>query len=75
MCIYLNYDTDYQFECKQIISSYESLRQQAICPAKDFYHDLRDAIEYSESKESHKTERGAKEVQTIADLFTIDEYA
>ncbi|XP_031624802.1 extracellular serine/threonine protein CG31145-like [Contarinia nasturtii] len=60
--------------CKnQFGINFKSFLQQVICPAKDFYIDLHDAIEYMESKESHNTETDAKlkETETLADFFNF----
>lgn len=45
--------------------------QQAICPAKDLYHDLKEAIEYVESKEQPQTESKSTKLLKLADLFPV----
>lgn len=69
---YTNFLT--QFEngiINKIICSFKSFVQQAICQAKDLYHDLKEAIEYVESKEQPQTESQSKKVSKLADTFSV----
>lgn len=56
------------FKYKQIIFSLKSFLQQTVCPAKDLYHDLQDAIEYMDAMEPPNTESQPKK---IADFYSI----
>lgn len=80
-CIYFNLIFSFDFnltlcisqrEYKQIIFSFESFREQPVCPVKDVYHDLQDAIEYMETKEPPTMDSQPDKVATLSDFFSID---
>lgn len=54
---------------RQIIYSFRNF-YQAICPVREKFEDLSEAIEYIESKEPPNLE--AQPVKKMADLFKID---
>ncbi|XP_055300432.1 extracellular serine/threonine protein CG31145-like isoform X2 [Sitodiplosis mosellana] len=56
-------------ECQRKLSF--NFLTQTICPVKDLYHDLQDAIEYIESKEPPQTDSQSEKVVTLSDFFSI----
>lgn len=53
----------------KLFYSWKSFLQQTVCPAKDVYDDLQDAVEYMESKEP--PDMKPSEVKTLSDFFSI----
>lgn len=70
-----NYEllTLFDVNINKLFCSFKSFLQQAFCPAKDSFHDLRDAIEYIESKDLQQTESESDSdgAVTISDIFAV----
>lgn len=62
----------FKVNINNLFCTFKSLLQQAVCPAKDPFHDLRDAIEYVESKDTPQTKSSSEKVQTIGDFYAAN---